>query len=103
MERYSHALELLDAYDHQNMTRPKGNEATYILTYEECRRVIDSMQFADSSSLFAMKRMNLSKGALEQSIKVLEEWIFILLWKRRRKIYYILSRKIIVLRMEING
>lgn len=40
VERYNQALELLDAYDHQNMERPKGNKATYILTYEECRKVI---------------------------------------------------------------
>ena len=31
IEKYSNALDLLDSYDHQNMTRPKGNEATYIL------------------------------------------------------------------------
>ena len=45
VERYSQALELLDAYDHQNMERPKGNKATYILTYEKCREVIDNMLF----------------------------------------------------------
>ena len=26
IEKYSNALDLLDSYDHQNMTRPKGNE-----------------------------------------------------------------------------
>ena len=31
VERYSQALDLLDAYDHQNMVRPKGSRATYIL------------------------------------------------------------------------
>ena len=36
IQKYSKALELLDSYDHQNMTRPQGNEATYILSYEEC-------------------------------------------------------------------
>ena len=35
VERYSHALDLLDAYDHQNMKRPDGTKATYVLTYEE--------------------------------------------------------------------
>ena len=38
IERYSSALALLDAYDHQNMSRPKGSNAAYILTYEECRQ-----------------------------------------------------------------
>ena len=31
IEKYSNALDLLDSYDHQNMTRPKGSEATYVL------------------------------------------------------------------------
>lgn len=52
VERYSQALELLDAYDHQNMVRPSGSQATYILTYDECRKVIDSMKFGDNNSLF---------------------------------------------------
>ncbi len=40
IEKYSEALELLDAYDHQNMKRPRGNQATYVLTYEECSRFV---------------------------------------------------------------
>ena len=32
IEKYSEALELLDSYDHQSMTRPRGNIATYELT-----------------------------------------------------------------------
>ena len=32
IEQYSTALDLLDAYDHQTMERPKGNEAAYVLT-----------------------------------------------------------------------
>lgn len=32
-ERYSQALELLDAYDYQNMERPKGNKATYYQSF----------------------------------------------------------------------
>ncbi len=35
IEKYNTALDLLDSYDHQNMRRPKGNEATYVLTYDE--------------------------------------------------------------------
>ena len=64
VERYSQALELLDAYDHQNMERPKGNKATYILTYEECRKVIDNMKFGDSSSLFGNEKDNSFKGSI---------------------------------------
>lgn len=35
IEKYSSALDLLDSYDHQNMTRPTGNRAMYVLSYEE--------------------------------------------------------------------
>ena len=47
IEKYNEALHLLDSYNHQCMTRPKGNEATYILTYEECMKVIKSMRFGN--------------------------------------------------------
>ena len=64
VERYSQALDLLDAYDHQNMIRPKGNIATYILTYEECRKVIDSMKFGNSSKLFGNEKDDSFKGSI---------------------------------------
>ena len=35
IERYNNTLDLLDAYDHQTLKRPKGNQATHALTYEE--------------------------------------------------------------------
>ena len=51
IENYNTALTLLDNYDHQCMQRPKGSEATYVLTYEECRNIIDQMRFnADSDT-----------------------------------------------------
>ena len=52
IEKYSRALELLDCYDHQNMTRPNGNRATYVLSYEECIDIIQSMRFGDESELY---------------------------------------------------
>lgn len=64
VERYSQALELLDAYDHQNMIRPKGNRATYVLTYEECRKIIDNMKFRNSSSLFGNEKDDSFKGSI---------------------------------------
>ena len=66
IEKYSNALDLLDSYDHQNMTRPKGNRATYVLSYEEWMEV---------SRIF---------------ISLLEAWIFMTPWKKRRQIYCIL-------------
>ena len=64
IERYSNALDLLDSYDHQNMTRPKGNEATYVLEYEECMEVIQSMRFGDESDLFGREKDDSFKGSI---------------------------------------
>lgn len=64
IERYNNALDLLDAYDHQTMKRPKGNEATYVLTYEECVKVIQSMRFGDESDLFGKEKDDSFKGSI---------------------------------------
>ena len=64
IEKYSSALDLLDSYDHQNMTRPKGNKATYVLTYEECMEVIQSMRFGDESDLFGREKDDSFKGSI---------------------------------------
>lgn len=64
IEKYSMALDLLDAYDHQSMTRPKGNAATYMLTYEECMEVIASMRFGDESDIFGKEKDDSFKGSI---------------------------------------
>ena len=64
IEKYSNALDLLDSYDHQNMTRPEGNRTTYILTYEECMNVIQSMRFGDESDLFGKEKDDSFKGSI---------------------------------------
>ena len=64
IEQYSSALDLLDSYDHQNMTRPKGNTATYVLTYEECMEVIQSMRFGAESDLFGKEKDDSFKGSI---------------------------------------
>ena len=64
VERYSTALDLLDSYDHQTLQRPKGNSATYRLTYEECRQVIDSMRFGEASDLFGLEKDDSFKGSI---------------------------------------
>ena len=64
VEKYSGALDLLDSYDHQNIPRPTGSEATYVLTYEECRRVIDDMRFGDESDLFGVEKDDSFKGSI---------------------------------------
>lgn len=64
IEKYNTALDLLDSYDHQNMKRPKGNEATYVLTYEECMKVIESMKFGTESELFGKEKDDSFKGSI---------------------------------------
>lgn len=64
IQKYSNALELLDSYDHQNMERPKGNVATYELTYEECKDVISQMRFGAESDLFGKEKDDSFKGSI---------------------------------------
>lgn len=64
IERYSTALNLLDAYDHQTMQRPKGTDSVYVLTYEECRKVIDQMRFGDESELFGREKDDSFRGSI---------------------------------------
>ena len=64
VESYSAALDMLDDYDHQTMSKPKGNKATYELSYEECREVIDKMKFASDSDLFGNEKDDSFKGSI---------------------------------------
>lgn len=64
IEKYNTALELLDSYDHQTMGRPKGNDATYVLTYEECIDAIACMRFGKDSELFGKEKDDSFKGSI---------------------------------------
>ena len=64
MEQYAAALELLDDYDHGCLKRPEGQKDSYILTYEECRQVIDSMQFSGSTALFGVEKDGSFRGSI---------------------------------------
>lgn len=64
IERYNTALDLLDEYDHQTMKKPEGNKAVYVLEYEECRKVIDSMKFGEESELFGNEKDDSFRGSI---------------------------------------
>ena len=64
IEKYNLALDLLDAYDHQNMKRPEGGNTIYILSYEECRKVIDSMSYGEYSNVFGNEKDDSFKGSI---------------------------------------
>lgn len=46
------------------MSKPKGNIATYKLTYEECKKVISDMRFGDESDLFGKEKDDSFKGSI---------------------------------------
>lgn len=63
IQKYTQALELLDDYDHQIVQKPKiSNEKAYQLTFNECNKLIESMTFSKSSTIFGKEK---TKGSLE--------------------------------------
>ncbi len=59
---YTDGLTLLDDYDHQKLTKPSGNKPTYVLTYKECRYLIDKMSKEFDTAVFGIEK---EKGKLE--------------------------------------
>ena len=64
VKTYSSALDLLDAYDHQTVGKPRARSRSVKLTYAECRAFIDSMKFAEASPLFGNEKDGSFKSAL---------------------------------------
>ena len=64
VDSFSTALDLLDDYDHQCIPKPKGSEATYVLSYEECRELIDGMKFTADSDLFGNEKDDSFKASI---------------------------------------
>lgn len=56
VEAYSNALALLNDYDHGCVSKTKGKNSIYQLTYEECRILIDSMGYGGFSSVFGVEK-----------------------------------------------
>ena len=56
VEAYSNALTLLDDYDHGCVSKTKGKNSIYQLTYEKCRILIDSMGYGGFSSVFGVEK-----------------------------------------------
>ena len=53
---YSAALDLLDDYDHNRMNKPKGTSNSDVITYEDCKKIINDLRFNNESDLFALER-----------------------------------------------
>lgn len=56
INEYTRALELLDEYDHQTLTKPEGSKSDYVMTYKEAREIIDSMKFNEMSQVFGVEK-----------------------------------------------
>ena len=70
---YASSLDLLDSYDHQTLTKPKGNKTIYQLTYDNALEIINSMKFKDSSSLFGVEK---EKGKLNGILVAVHQEVF---------------------------
>lgn len=46
------------------MKRPKGSKTTYVLSYEECRNLIDQMRFNADSDLFGHEKDDSFKDSI---------------------------------------
>lgn len=56
IDGYTKALDLLDDYDHQTLSKPRGTINDYVLTYEEAREIINSMKFNEKSDIFGIEK-----------------------------------------------
>lgn len=64
VQSYTTALDLLDDYDHLRVSAPGGRPSTYVLGYEECRHVVDSMRFGQESTVFGVEKDDSFRGAI---------------------------------------
>ncbi len=67
---YEQALSLLDDYDHQTLKDIKGNKECYRISYQECRQIINSMQF--DSKIFGVEK----DGSFNSSINAIYQTAF---------------------------
>ena len=73
IDLYTNALTLLDNYDHQCVSKPSGNKAECILSYDECRNFINNMRYVNDSSVFGIEK---SKGQLEGILACINQTAF---------------------------
>lgn len=64
VESYEFALDLLDGYDHRSITNPTGNNAVYILDYEECNSVVSTLKSHTESYLFGVEKDNSFRSSI---------------------------------------
>ena len=73
VNQYTAALTLLDQYDHQSLEKPEGNAPIYRITYEECRKMVDSMEDTFKSDVFGVEK---EAGKVEGIIAAVYQSVF---------------------------
>ncbi len=73
IDNYTSALTLLDEYDHQVITKPKGNKSIHILNYNECIKIINTMKYKHDSKVFGLEKVN---GVLEGILLQINQIVF---------------------------
>ncbi len=73
VNHYTSALDLLDDYDHQCVTKPDGTISAVPLTTAECYEMIASMKFGSASSLFGVEK---GEGKLDAIIAAVHQKVF---------------------------
>ncbi len=64
VKSYASALDLLDDYDHQRIAKPLGSDATYVLEYDECCKLIKTLKFNAESNLFGIEKDDSFKSSI---------------------------------------
>ncbi|WP_206215132.1 RhuM family protein [Adlercreutzia sp. ZJ138] len=64
VKSYASALNLLDDYDHQRITKPLGSDAVFVLNYDECMELIKTLRFNDESDLFGIEKDDSFKSSI---------------------------------------
>ena len=71
--QYTKALTLLDQYDHQSLEKPDGEKPIYRITYEDCRKMVDSMEDTFKSDVFGVEK---EAGKVEGIIAAVYQSVF---------------------------
>ena len=58
VNEYTEALLLLDQYDHQALSKPKGNAPLYRITYEDCAAMVGKMKDSFETDVFGVEKEN---------------------------------------------
>ena len=73
LDLYDEVFKLLDEYDHQSLTKPKGNKSIDKLGYVEAKEFIEQMRFNGGSDVFGIEK---ETGKLEGILVSIEQSVF---------------------------